>query len=346
MRQINFVPLKKFVAGAALLALSACAPIVAPPGPVATTPVFSGDAFVTSDGLRLPARLWLPVDNRNRKFKAVVLAVHGFNDYSKAFDKVPGASGVGPFLAENGIAVYAYDQRGFGNAPHFGLWSGGDVMARDFADFVRLLKNMHPDAPIYALGESMGGAVVMTALASQDPPPVDAAILAAPAVWARSTMPMPYRVALWIGARVAPGLKPSGRSFGRMASDNIEMLRDNSRDPLFIKETRIDAVYGLSNLMDEALAAPPKIDVPVLYLYGQNDQIIPKGPTVQAVALFQSAEKEVRTAYYESGWHMILRDKESKMVLRDVVAFIEDMSASLPSGADQNSLQRLRANGE
>jgi len=296
--------------------------------------------------LRLPARLWLPIGGENRNLKAVVLAVHGFNDYSKAFDKVPGAYGVGPFLAENDIAVYAYDQRGFGSAPHFGLWSGGEVMARDFADFARLLKIMYPDTPIYALGESMGGAVVMTALASSAPPPVDAAILAAPAVWARSTMPISYRVALWVGARLVPSLKPSGRSLGRMASDNIEMLRDNARDPLFIKDTRIDAVYGLSNLMDGALAAPPEIDVPVLYLYGHNDEIIPKKPTAQAVALFLSTEKDVRAAYYESGWHMILRDKESKMVLRDVVSFIADPTAPFPSGADQNFLQRLRDSGE
>ena len=334
--------LKRLIAATALLSLCACAPTIAPPGSVVTTPEFTGEVFVTSDGLRLPARHWLPAAEAGGRLKAVVLAVHGFNDYSKAFDKVPNAPGVGPFLAENGIAVYAYDQRGFGSAPHFGLWPGGDVMANDFTDFVRVLKNIYPGTPIFALGESMGGAVVMTALASDAPPPVDAAILAAPAVWARSTMPASYRAALWIGARLAPGLKPSGRGLGRMASDNIEMLRDNARDPLFIKDTRIDAVYGLSNLMDEALISPTQIDVPVLYLYGQNDEIIPKAPTSQAMELFRSAQKKIHAAYYESSWHMILRDKNAATVLRDVAAFIEDASGPLPSGADHNPLQRLR----
>ncbi len=327
----------------AVLLLCACAPTVAPPGPVATTPTLTEEAFVTSDGLRLPVRRWVPAPDGEQPLKAIVLAAHGFNDYSKAFDEVPGAPGVGPFLAERGIAVYAYDQRGFGEAPHTGLWAGGDVMADDFADFARVLKSAYPDTPLFALGESMGGAVVMTALAATDPPPVEGAILAAPAVWARSTMPIPYRVALWLGARIVPGLKPSGQSLGRLASDNIDMLRMLARDPLFIKKTRIDAVYGLTNLMDEALASPPQINVPVMYLYGQNDEVIPKKPTVQAMALFESARKDMQAAYYENGWHMILRDKEAPLVLQDVAAFIDESTAPLPSGADQRPLERLRA---
>ena len=336
------VHFRNLFAGLALAFLCACAPTVAPPGPGATAPALAGDSFVTSDGLKLPVRRWIPESDGESPLKAVVLAVHGFNDYSKAFGKVPDAPGVGPFLADREIAVYAYDQRGFGNAPHFGLWAGADVLARDFSDFADLLKTMHPDTPIFALGESMGGAVVMTALASSDRPTVDAAILAAPAVWARSTMPIPYRVALWISARVAPGLKPSGRGLGRIASDNIEMLRDNARDPLFIKNTRIDAVYGLTNLMDEALKAPNDIDVPILYLYGQNDEIIPKQPTALAMSQFESANKVWRAAFYEDSWHMILRDKNATTVLSDIVAFIEEQSAPLPSGADENPINRLQ----
>ena len=43
--------------------------------------------------------------------KAVILALHGFNDYSNAF-AMPAR-----LWAERGIASYAYDQRGFGGAP-------------------------------------------------------------------------------------------------------------------------------------------------------------------------------------------------------------------------------------
>jgi acylglycerol lipase len=322
------------------LLLSACAPKFAPPGPGPTTPRLTDNAFITADGLELTVRRWLPQGDPD----AVVLAAHGFNDYSKAFDKVPGSPGVGPFLAGRRVAVYAYDQRGFGTSPFRGLWPGRDVMVRDFTDFARVLKARHPDIPLYGLGESMGGAVVMTAMASDTPPPLDGAVLAAPAVWARSTMPWVYRAALWLGTRIMPGWRPTGQSLGRLASDNLEVLRDNGRDPLFIKRTRIDAVYGLTGLMDDALAAADEIeDKPVLYLYGHNDQIIPKKPTRQALAELTARDAAVRPAFYPDGWHMILRDKEAAVVLGDIAAFLENPKAPLPSGADINALVRLDA---
>jgi len=320
--------------------LAACAAqAVAPLGPGATATRIAARFFVTFDGQQLPMRQWLP----EGKPQAVVLAAHGFNDYSKAFDKVPGTPGVGPYLAARGIAVYAYDQRGFGVSPNPGIWPGHELMAGDFADFAKVLKAQYPDVPLYGMGESMGGAVAIAALTSANPPPLDGVVLVAPAVWARTTMPMLYRVTLWLGAHIVPGWRPTGQSLGRMASDNIDMLRDNSRDPLFIKKTRVDAVYGLSALMDAAYAGAAQVKVPVLYLYGHYDQIIPKKPTKLALTAMEAAGRDVRLAYYAKGYHMLMRDQQAATVLEDIAAFLRYARAPLPSGADKNAVARLAA---
>ena len=94
--------------------------------------------------------------------------------------------------------------------------------------------------------------------------------------------------------------------------------------------------------MDYALEAPSFINVPVMYLYGEKDEIVPKGPTEKAMTLFEAAHKNMQAAYYEDSWHMILRDKAAPIVLRDIIAFIGNALSPLPSGADQHSLQRLR----
>ena len=338
---MNVFPLRMFRAVAVLAAvfvISACAPTIAPPGPGAEAPQLTKNTFVTSDGLSLPMRQWLP----DGAPTAVVLALHGFNEYSKAFDKVPGAPGVGPYLASQGVAVFAYDQRGFGNTANRGLWPGRDALVGDFAAVTKTLKSVYPDVPLYVMGESMGGAVVMAALASEKNLPVTGAILAAPAVWGKRTMPVTYRVALWFGAHLLPKAKPTGQSLGRMPSDNIEMLRDNGRDPLYIKGTRIDAVSGLSDLMDEALAVAGDIKVPVLYLYGKKDEIIPEEPSLRAMAALTAANAAARTAVYANGWHMIMRDREAQTVLGDVAAFIADPRAPLPSGVDRKARPGLQ----
>ena len=52
-----------------------------------------------------------------------------------------------------------------------------------------------------------------------------------------------------------------------------------------------------------------KIHVPVLYLYGQHDEIIPAGPAHKAMSLMKASNKMTRTAVYPNGWHMLMRDK-------------------------------------
>ncbi len=329
-------PTRRLAVLALLAALAGCAAAHAPPGPGPTPPALDAAEFVTADGTRLALRSWLPAGAP----KAVIVALHGFNDYSRAFDTAPDAPGTGPFLAARGIAVYAYDQRGFGRSSYAGVWAGHDKLIGDLRTFVDVVRLRHAGVPVYALGESMGGAVVMTAMAGANPPRVDGVILVAPAVWARSTMPWFYRTALWLGVGIAPSMKPSGRGLGRQASDNIEMLRQNARDPLFIKSTRIDAIAGLTDLMDDALASPHRLAVPVLYLYGAKDQIIPKPPSLNAMRALPSG---ARTAYYPTAWHMMLRDKSGQVPLADIAAFVIDPAGPLPSGADVDALQRLGA---
>jgi len=61
--------------------------------------------------------------------------------------------------------TYAYDQRGFGKAPHTGIWPGGKALREDLVDCVEAVRERNPGVPVFALGESMGGAVVLSALA-------------------------------------------------------------------------------------------------------------------------------------------------------------------------------------
>ena len=139
--------------------LAGCAAVYQPKGASSQKPAFTRDALIAADGARLPARQWLPP---NRPPWAVLVALHGMNDYSNAFDQAA------QYWAFYGVATYAYDQRGFGASARPGIWSSADTMVADLTDAVDAAAARHPGVPIYLLGESMGGAVLTTALASQD----------------------------------------------------------------------------------------------------------------------------------------------------------------------------------
>ena len=318
---------------ALLFAAAACAPIVRPPGEPINRPLLAGDFFHTADGLVLPVKSWRPEKDPPR---AVLIALHGFNDYSNFFAE-PGA-----FLATRGIASYAYDQRGFGAAPGHGLWPGIDALSADLKTFARLVRDRHPGTPLYLLGESMGGAVIMVATADRDAPEADGIILAAPAVWGRVTMPWYQRLVLWIGVRLMPGAKVTGQGLKITPSDNIEMLKALGRDPLVIKATRVDAIYGLINLMDRALELSARLKGPALILYGQKDEIIPKEPTqIMLDRLPAAVSGGPRLAVYDDGYHMLLRDLQAETLWRDIAHWIADPAAPLPSGADKGARKRL-----
>jgi alpha-beta hydrolase superfamily lysophospholipase len=282
-----------------------------PLGTETVAPAITTGTVEMRDGEKLPLRSWGPDHPR-----AVIVALHGMGDYSNAF-AMPAEA-----WAKQDIATLAYDQRGFGQSDHPGLWAGGDVLRLDLADAVAAAHARYPGIPVYALGESMGGAVVLSALASPDAPKVDGVILVAPAVWSRADMPASYRAALWLASHTFPGWHVSGRGVVQIwPSDNIPMLRAYSKDPLVQKETRADAVWGLVNLMDEARHATDHLNdpPPILFLYGKNDQVIPAPPTEAVIA---TLGPKVEVHRYDHGYHMLLRDLDAAVVWQDVSAWI------------------------
>jgi len=311
-----------------LAALAACTPQLQNAGLVTHSSAMKNRYFVARDGYHLPYRVW----RAEGAPSAVVLGLHGFNDYGKAF------AAPASWWAERGITTYAFDQRGFGETEQRGIWPGVATLVCDMHEAVVLLRRRHPHVPLYLLGTSMGAAVVLTAAGapcaehgSVPPPEVTGVILAAPAVWGRSAMNPFYRTSLWLGARIMPWNRVSGRGLGIVPSDNLEMLRALGRDRLVIKETRIDAVHGMVNLMDAALAAAPRLRTQALILYGANDKIIRKKPTR---LMLVSLRAPGRIAYYPAGYHMLLRDLQASVVWRDILAWIGNPGAPLPSGKE------------
>jgi acylglycerol lipase len=310
--------MRRFIYLILFFSLLGCAsPQVQEASATSQLPVLTSTDAIMSDGYQLPVTVW-PADAP----QAVLLALHGFNDYRNAFD-APAR-----FFAANHIMTYAYDQRGFGETAQRGLWPGESVMEADAATMAGLICEKYPDLPLFLLGESMGGAVAINTV--QAAPCIAGMVLVGPAVWGWQTMPFWQRNTLKFAAHVVPGKTLTGEGLQIMPSDNIEMLRALGRDPLVIKATRIDTMYGLTNLMEAALLSSSQLAVPTLILYGEKDEIIPHDPTCVMLERLPD-QSSTRFVLYPDGYHMLMRDLQAKVVLRDVVAWVVDQGATLPS---------------
>lgn len=270
--------------------------------------------------------------------ETVIVALHGMNDYAGAF------MAAGDWWSRNGAIVYAYDQRGFGRSPRPGVWPEEDLLVRDLKAIVAAARRKHPSARIAVVGESMGAAVAAIAFASDDPPEADALILSGPGFRGWSALPPLYSASLWASAHIRPGWKvvpPKGIII--TPTDNRAKQVEMWYDPYVLKETRIDSVYGVVSVMEQASKALKRLpsDLPVLLLYGARDQVIPEAAVRQAT---DGLPDHVRSAYYADGYHMLMNDLQAHKVWADVLAFARQPAGTLPSGSPD--LPWLRRGGQ
>ncbi len=339
-KPIKKIAFKNFITVFLFLILSflnSCSPYLREPGQTIRTPQLTEKEFFTADGEILALKTWRSEDNPP---KAIIIALHGFNDYSNFF-KAPGT-----FFAKQGILSYAYDQRGFGASKYPGSWSGAKAMTNDLRTFIGLVKDRHPLIPLYLLGESMGGALIIVAATEAPTLNVNGVILSAPAVWGRITMPWYQRIALQIGVHIMPSVKITGEKLNLKPSDNIKMLQALGRDPLIIQKTRVDAVFGLVNLMDKALKRTPHFTETALILYGEKDDIIPSESIQLMLSRLNHTKKRYRLALYKNGYHMLLRDLKARIPWNDIVYWIQNNDQPLKSGSDLKAYKRLSIQNE
>jgi alpha-beta hydrolase superfamily lysophospholipase len=310
--------------GLILLALPSCAVYGGKQEyPMLQPPKLTDTHFVTPDGQDLPLRRFSVT-----KPKAIVIAAHGFNDYRMSFE------GIGQFFADQKIQLIAYDQRGFGGNVKPGRWAGEEILVQDLIYLARTVREDNPNTPLYIMGDSMGGAVAIVA-STQTRLPIDGLILIAPAVWARGTMNPLQTFALWFTAHTMPWLQLDGKGLGIKPSDNKEMLRELSKDPLVIKEARPDTLYGLTNLMDSAFEQSAFLTTPTLILYGGNDQIIPKYPTCQMLQKLPAAPKgNWQFVMYPNGYHMLLRDLTARTYWQDIALWMDNPKNKLSEDSE------------
>ena len=78
-------------------------------------------------------------------------------------------------------------------------------------------------------------------------------------------------------------------------------------------------------------------------IYGLRDVMIPRQPMI---ALFerwpQDAAQKFRFGLYPDGYHMLLRDLQRIVVWKDIVSWMLNPDATLPSGFERERHEALR----
>ena len=279
------------------------------PRPRRRPPVLAADHLLTGDGARLPLSSWLP----DEPPVAVVLGLHGYGDYRAAFGLAA------RWLAARRIAVYAYDQRGFGETDRRGYWPGADTLMDDCADAVRVLRDAHPGLPLALLGESMGGSVALAGVGSGRVVGVDRLIVAAPGVRGGVPLRQLHDLALRLGALALPWLVVELRRGGRPWLDPDESRR-LADDPLILRHLSVGTYDGLIELANRATADADRDLPPTLLLYGELDGTIPR-VAIDDLALGLGDRCTLRL--YPERHHLLLHESDAEEVFADCLRWLQ-----------------------
>jgi alpha-beta hydrolase superfamily lysophospholipase len=265
--------------------------------------------FRGSGGLSLFRRTWRPAGPT----RAVLINVHGLGDHS----------GLYPTLVEHfttrGIAVYAPDLRGNGRSPgqrgHVERW---DEYRKDLERFIAVVRQEEPDRPLFLLGNSLGGLIVLDYVL-QSPEGIRGVIAASPPL-GRLGVPAPLLALGRVLSRVWP------RFSVRTGMD----LSGLARDPAVVETVLADPLFhrvGTARLSTEVIAAisrvqaaAPRFPLPLLVLHGSADRMVPPDGSRAFVARVGHPDRELRE--YAGAFHVLFADLDRERVLTDVERWI------------------------
>src|SRR6266853_2282200 len=261
-----------------------------------------------SDGLRIHFRAWHP----SATPRAVVVIVPGFNAHSAYY------TWAAEQLVADRFAVYALDLRGRGlsDGERFYVDTFDDYVA-DVTRFVALAKSKEPVVPIFLLGHSAGG--VVASLFTIDHQAELAGFICESFAY---QMPAPdFALAVFKGlSHVAPHAHILHLPNERFSRDpKVVEVMDN--DPLIAHETQPTQTMAAMVRADERLKKEfPLITLPVLILHGTQDKNTKPSGSQHFYDMAGSADKTLKL--YEGGFHDLLNDIDKKLVMRDIIDWV------------------------
>jgi len=267
--------------------------------------------FAGTGGLALYYQSWQPLSLQAR---AILVNLHGLGDHSGLYPSVAA------HFPARGIAVYAYDMRGNGRSPgqraYVARW---EEYTADLQAFLSRVRTAEGKLPIFLLGNSLGGLVVLD-YALEHPGELSGVIAAAPPL-GKLGVPR-YLMAL---GRVMSSIWP------RFSLEVGMDLSGLARDPKVVETVLADPFFhrrGTARLSTEVTRAIERMQsragdlkVPLLILHGSADRMVPPDGSREFFAKVRYPDRELRE--YQDAYHGLFADVNQQEVLGDVERWVE-----------------------
>ncbi|KIJ65994.1 hypothetical protein HYDPIDRAFT_110115 [Hydnomerulius pinastri MD-312] len=273
--------------------------------------------------------------------KAAVIFVHGFIEHIARYEHVF------PTWSSRGIAVFAFDQRGFGRTALDEKGKSKDSayaktswkeQLEDIEWAVQHVKEEFNGVPVFLYGHSMGGGLVLAFPTREEAPPSKETVSGLAGVIATSPLILQTKpaakAARWIGgkaSRLTPSLTiPAAVNHKDISHDDV-VNQAYLKDPL-VKQ--VGSLRGISDMLDggemllgKGYAQWPK-QLPLLLVHGSQDMVTSFKATEKFHDLVPAQDKKFSP--YSNGFHELHNEPDGvkEKLVDECITWVE---AHLPS---------------
>jgi alpha-beta hydrolase superfamily lysophospholipase len=201
-----------------------------------------------------------------------------------------------------------------------------DIYQEDFLKFIQLVWHQtdHKNAPLFIMGESLGGMIVLSSLINsinQIPFKVNGAILSSPCIKPKLE---PHLIQKW--AQHIPALfkrirLPSIYSWSMIVSDPQKVI-ECENDPLIFNFMALDMAMAILNQSKKLVAQSYFLNIPSLFLISGNDVIV----NSEITELFcKGTNKQITNVFkFDQEKHDLLGSLSRHEVYEKIFQFIEE----------------------
>ena len=308
-------------------------------------PGVSEGTFSGSNSLQLFYQSWYPASRtrattgsasdaspsaseKSAPIRGVLALIHGLGEHSGRYRHVVKA------LTAAGYAVFAFDNQGHGRSEgqrgHIDRWQDYRNNTRAF---LQLVRQQEPAAPLFLMGHSLGGLIVLDYVLrdSQTPPfqalGVQGMVVSAPPIQPFNSTASTARIAL---ARLLSGLLP--RLTLRMGLDKSGLSRCQevadqiADDPLVHSYVTLRWGTETLNTIQWVKAHIDQLQLPILLIHGEADPIIAPAGSQQIFQQIRTPDKTLNL--YPGSYHEPHNDLDAKVVVADLVEWLDGVLAT------------------
>ncbi|MFH0791048.1 MAG: alpha/beta hydrolase [Candidatus Omnitrophota bacterium] len=267
--------------------------------------------FQTSDNLSLYGQSWIP----DTQAKAVIILIHGSLEHSGRYSHIAG------YFVQHGYTVYAFDLRGHGRSEGERAFIGSfNLLLLDMESFIAFVRQKEINKPIFLLGHSAGGSIIVLSAINNNLPDIKGAILSAPVLKLNNGLPpIAAFFSSFIG-KFLPRIKLNKLN-AKLLSQDPKVISAYLKDPLVYKEGLFAGVLSeFIRTINKIQAQMEAVTIPLLILHGTKDYFADIKGSKQLYD--RSCSKDKTLNLYDNFYHELFNEPEKERVFSDIIAWL------------------------